>query len=27
LVDGRWDITVQWQYEGKPFLHKQKLVY
>ncbi|MDC6367108.1 MULTISPECIES: FixH family protein [Flavobacteriaceae] len=27
LVDGRWDIIVKWQYEGKPFLHKEKLVY
>lgn len=27
LVDGRWDISIKWEYEGKPFLHKQKLVY
>ncbi|WP_375323448.1 FixH family protein [Flagellimonas sp. GZD32] len=27
LVDGRWDISISWEYEGKPFLHKQKLVY
>ncbi|SDQ24356.1 FixH family protein [Flagellimonas zhangzhouensis] len=27
LVDGRWDISIIWEYEGKPFLHKQKLVY
>ncbi|MFD2100723.1 FixH family protein [Flagellimonas iocasae] len=27
LVGGRWDITVKWQYEGKTFLHKEKLVY
>ncbi|PWL39385.1 cytochrome C oxidase Cbb3 [Flagellimonas aquimarina] len=27
LVDGRWDITVKWQYQGKTFLHKEKLVY
>ena len=27
LVDGRWDITVKWQYEGKSFLHKEKLTY
>ena len=27
LVDGRWDLTVKWQYEGKPFLHKEKLIY
>lgn len=27
LVGGRWDITVNWQYEGNTFFHKQKLVY
>ncbi|MEW2920256.1 MULTISPECIES: FixH family protein [Flavobacteriaceae] len=27
LVGGRWDITVKWQYEGKSFFHKEKLVY
>lgn len=27
LVDGRWDITVAWSYEGNAFLHKEKLVY
>jgi hypothetical protein len=27
LVDGRWDITVKWEYEGKPFMHKEKLTY
>ncbi|MBT8187615.1 MAG: FixH family protein [Croceitalea sp.] len=27
LLDGRWDITVKWNYKGKTFLHKQKLVY
>lgn len=27
LVDGRWDITVKWQYEGKTFFHKEKLIY
>lgn len=27
LVDGRWDITVKWEYEGKSFLHKEKLTY
>ncbi|NAY92712.1 cytochrome C oxidase Cbb3 [Muricauda sp. JGD-17] len=27
LVDGRWDITVNWSYEGNTFLHKEKLVY
>ncbi|MEM9646931.1 MAG: FixH family protein [Bacteroidota bacterium] len=27
LVGGRWDITVKWTYEGKTFLHKEKLTY
>ena len=27
LVDGRWDITVKWNYEGNTFLHKEKLIY
>ena len=27
LVDGRWDISITWEYEGNSFLHKQKLVY
>ncbi|MEO2052530.1 MAG: FixH family protein [Allomuricauda sp.] len=27
LVDGRWDITVKWEYEGKSFMHKEKLTY
>ena len=27
LVDGRWDISINWEYEGNSFLHKQKLVY
>jgi len=27
LVDGRWDITVKWAYNGKNFLHKEKLTY
>lgn len=27
LLDGRWDITVTWQYKDKTFLHKEKLVY
>ncbi|MEZ4810341.1 MAG: FixH family protein [Allomuricauda sp.] len=27
LVDGRWDITIKWQYEGNTFLHKEKLIY
>ena len=27
LVDGRWDITVKWNYKGKTFLHKEKITY
>ena len=27
LVDGRWDISIDWNYEGNSFLHKEKLVY
>ncbi|SNZ01138.1 FixH family protein [Flagellimonas pacifica] len=27
LVDGRWDITVKWKYEGNTFMHKEKLTY
>lgn len=27
LVDGRWDISVKWEYKGNTFLHKEKLVY
>jgi nitrogen fixation protein FixH len=25
LLDGRWDISVDWQYEGKSFLSKETL--
>jgi len=25
LVDGRWDITVDWEYEGKGYLKKQEI--
>ncbi|MEX0312730.1 MAG: FixH family protein [Allomuricauda sp.] len=27
LVDGRWDITIKWQYEGNNFLFKERLTY
>lgn len=27
LLDGRWDITVTWNYNGNTFLHKEKLSY
>ena len=25
LIDGRWDITINWEYQGETFLHKQKI--
>jgi nitrogen fixation protein FixH len=25
LVDGRWNIIVEWEYENKKYLHEQKL--
>lgn len=27
LVDGRWDITVEWNYENKKYFHKEALDY
>ena len=27
FVSGRWNITIQWTYEGKSYLFKQKIVY
>jgi len=27
LLDGRWDIAIEWHYKGKTFLHKEKLTY
>ena len=27
LLDGRWDITVQWKHKNNAFLHKEKLIY
>jgi nitrogen fixation protein FixH len=27
LLDGRWDIRIDWTYEGKPYLYQQKLTY
>lgn len=27
LVDGRWNITINWEYEGKKFLYKQPITY
>ncbi|MDC8005206.1 FixH family protein [Aureisphaera galaxeae] len=27
LVDGRWNITIDWKYQGKDYLYKQKITY
>jgi len=27
LLDGRWNITIDWQYEGKKFRFKKKITY
>ncbi|MFD1614860.1 FixH family protein [Gelatiniphilus marinus] len=27
LLDGRWNIKVDWQYNGKSFLYKKEIVY
>ncbi|WP_299532652.1 FixH family protein [Ulvibacterium sp.] len=27
LLDGRWDIKIIWQYNGKEFLHKESITY
>ena len=27
LLDGRWDIRIEWTYQGTPYLYKQKLTY
>lgn len=27
LLDGRWDIRLEWTYEGKPYLYQEKLTY
>lgn len=27
LLDGRWDIKIYWEYQGKAFLHKESIVY
>lgn len=27
LLDGRWDIKVNWVYNGKEYLHKQNITY
>ncbi|MEK6152245.1 FixH family protein [Flavobacteriaceae bacterium 3-367] len=27
LLDGRWDIKISWQYQGKDYLHKESIRY
>ena len=27
LLDGRWNITLDWEYEGKKYLYKKEIVY
>ena len=27
LVDGRWNIKIDWQYKGKPYLFKESITY
>jgi len=27
LLDGRWNITVEWEYNGKPYLYKESITY
>lgn len=27
LVDGRWNITIEWNYEGVPYLYKKEIRY
>jgi nitrogen fixation protein FixH len=27
LLDGRWNITMDWEYEGKKYLYKKSIVY
>lgn len=27
LLDGRWNITVEWEYDGKPYLYKESITY
>ena len=27
LLDGRWNITVSWEYNGKPYLYKESITY
>jgi len=27
LLDGRWNITIDWEYKGKKYLYKKKILY
>lgn len=27
LLDGRWNISVDWKYDGKPYLYKKEIIY
>ena len=27
MLDGRWNITIDWTYEGKPYLYKKQITY
>ena len=27
LLDGRWNITIDWEYEGKKYLYKESITY
>ena len=27
LLDGRWNIKIDWQYKGKSYLFKEEIVY
>ena len=27
LIDGRWNITIDWTYEGKSYMYKEEIVY
>lgn len=27
LLDGRWNITVDWEYEGRHYMYKESIVY
>lgn len=27
LIDGRWNITLDWTYDGKAFMYKEEIVY